>query len=310
MHLLHGFDNPGAYRGGFVAIGNFDGVHRGHQSMVAVLVERARDKGVPAVVLTFNPHPLHLLRPEQAPPSLSTVEWKAELLEKCGVDCVIAYQTDLELMRLLPDEFFERVICNEFDACGVVEGPNFFFGRGRAGDISTLERLCGAANLSLDIVPPIKVGERFVSSSVIRARISEGRIAEAVDLLGHGYVVQGMVSRGAMRGRELGFPTANIEHVPTLLPKDGVYAAACRVGESIYPAAVNLGANPTFGEEHRKFEVHLIGFTGDLYGRSLGVEFISRVRNTRRFADAGELQLQMQQDIEQVRRIVENERLG
>ena len=301
MKLLHSFEDPAAYRGGFVSIGNFDGVHRGHQSMVAALVRRARAADAPAVVLTFDPHPITLLRPGETPPSLSTLSRKVELLTECGVDCVIAYPTDHALLNLSPEEFFDRIVRHELETRGLVEGPNFCFGHRRTGDVAMLQRLCEASGLMLDVVPPLKVGRRLVSSSEVRSLIACGNLSEAVSLLGHPYQVRGRVIRGADRGGRIGFPTANLQGVETLLPPDGVYAGIAHHGGQQHPAAINLGPNPTFGEEGRKFEVHLLDFAGDLYDRILAVDFLDRLRDTRTFSGTDELRAQLQQDIEQVR---------
>lgn len=308
MKLLHGFEDPPAYRGGFVSIGNFDGVHRGHQGMIAALVRQARSADVPAVVLTFDPHPITLLRPGETPPSLSALPRKFELLTKCGVNCVIAYPTDHALLNLGPEEFFAQIVRGELDARGLVEGPNFYFGRRRAGDVAMLRSLCEAAGLTLEVVPPLKIGRRLVSSSEVRSLIARGNLSEAVSLLGHPYQVRGRVTRGDERGGKIGFPTANLQDVETLLPPDGVYAGIARPGDEEYPAAINLGPNPTFGEERRKFEVHLLDFTGDLYGRTLAVEFLERIRDTRPFAGTDELRTQVNQDIEQVRHTADTKR--
>ncbi len=308
MKLFHGFEDPAAYRGGFVSIGNFDGVHRGHQSMVAALVDQARAADVPAVVLTFDPHPITLLRPAETPPSLSTLQRKVELLTQRGVDCVIAYPTDHALLSLSPEEFFEQIVLAELEARGLVEGPNFCFGHHRAGDVSTLRLLCEASGLTLEIVGPVKIGRQLVSSSKVRALIAAGDLSEAISLLGHSYQVHGLVIRGADRGRSIGFPTANLQGVETLLPPDGVYAGIAHHGGEEHPAAVNLGPNPTFGEEGRKLEVHLLDFTGDLYGRTLAVDFLDRLRDTRSFAGADELRTQLAQDIEQVRKKAKGKR--
>jgi riboflavin kinase / FMN adenylyltransferase len=301
MQLQRGFKNPAAYRGGYLSIGNFDGVHRGHQRIVSALVERARRDGVPAVVLTFDPHPIHLLRPLHAPPSLSTLAGKAELLAGCGVDCLIAYPTDEALLDLTPERFFAGIVQGEIAARGLVEGPNFFFGRDRAGDIETLRSLCDAAGLSLDVVPPVPFGDRLVSSSAVRSDIAAGRIAHAADLLGHPYRIRGTVIGGAARGGTLGFPTANLEQIETLLPADGVYAGIARCEGGSFPAAINVGHNPTFGEERRKVEVHLVDFTGDLYGAQLDVDLLDRLREIVRFDSAAELQQQLARDVEQAR---------
>jgi riboflavin kinase/FMN adenylyltransferase len=303
MDLQRGFENPAAYRGGYVSIGNFDGVHRGHQSIVSTLVAKARQAGVPAVVLTFNPHPIHLLRPHHAPPSLSSLDRKAELLQGCGIDCVIAYPTDEALLDLTPEQFFEGIIRSELNVLGLVEGPNFFFGRDRAGDIETLHSLCDAAGLSLDIVPALQFGDRMVSSSAVRSDIAAGRVSHAVELLGHPYRLQGNVVKGAERGSDIGFPTANLEQIETLLPGDGVYAGMAQVGGTSFAAAINVGHNPTFGEAKRKVEVHLIDFTGDLYGERLDVDLFEQLRDIVQFDSVEDLKQQLSSDVEHARAV-------
>jgi riboflavin kinase/FMN adenylyltransferase len=308
--LLRGFEQAESYRGGFVAIGNFDGVHRGHQSMVKKLVERARGDSAPAVVLTFEPHPIAILRPHEAPPALSTVSRKSELLHECGVDCVIAYPTDESLLHLSPREFFERIVVGELAARGLVEGPNFFFGRNRAGDIDTLRALCDSAGIVLEIAEPVSVGGVLVSSSTVRARIAAGDVKRAAELLGHRYQISGTVVRGAGRGREIGFPTANLTDVTTLVPAQGVYAAVAGIGGKRYPAAVNIGPNPTFGDDSSKLEVHLDGFSADVYGRQMRIEFIDRLRAITTFASADALVQQLVRDVESARALASDETVG
>lgn len=304
MKLLAGFEGCSEYRGGMLSIGNFDGVHRGHQQMFASLVSHARELDVPAIVLTFDPHPIEILRPGEVPPRLTTNERKIELIEQCGVDVLITYPTDLRLLNLSPQDFFEAVVLGELDARGLVEGPNFFFGRNRAGDVEVLHQLCQQFGRMLDVVPPVFVGTQMVSSSTVRALIVEGDVTQANDLLGHRYGLRGLVTKGAVRGRTLGFPTANVTHVATVLPRDGVYAGvAYHAGES-WPAAINLGPNPTFGERRRKLEAHLLGFTGDLYDQMLDIEFVSRLRDTQTFPNVDALKAQLADDIRHVRQIV------
>ncbi len=303
MQLLTGFEGPHQYRSGFVSIGNFDGVHRGHQAMLATLMSHARQHGVPAVVLTFEPHPIKLLRPEAAPPSLSTMERKVELLGKCGIDCVIAYPTDRVLLSLTPSEFFQQIIQGELEATGLVEGPNFFFGRDRQGNIDTLREFCESAAMGLEIVPPVEVDGSLVSSSKIRGLISAGELDRAIALLGHPYRIQGVVTRGEVRGRELGFPTANLVDVPALLPGDGVYAGITRYAGKPYPSAINIGGNPTFGELARKVEVHLLDFSEDVYGQILAVDVIGRIRGIKTFSGPEELAEQVEADVSQVRKV-------
>jgi len=287
-----------------VAIGNFDGVHLGHQSMIRILVTQSRQANVPAVVLTFDPHPVEILRPQHRPPSLCTADHKAELLEQYGVDCLITYPTDRALLDLTPERFFDRIICEELKAKGLVEGENFCFGRDRSGDITTLEGLCRGSGLSLEVVPSVSLADRPVSSSAARSLIADGQVAAAVEMLGHPYRLQGTVTQGAQRGQSLGFPTANLENIATILPADGVYAGVTLVDEQSYPAAVNAGPNPTFGETTRKLEVHLVDYAGDLYGRQIAVDLFDRVRSIRGFHSAEELQRQLAEDIATVRAMV------
>jgi len=301
MKLLSGFDDPPAYRGGFVSIGNFDGVHRGHQSIIDRLLWHARDAKVPAVVVTFNPHPITILRPELAPPALATFERKIELLAACGVDCVIAYPTDLAFLQLTPDEFFHKIVMHEIAARGLVEGPNFFYGHDRAGNSQTLRASCDAEGLYLEIVPPIRVADNLVSSSAVRRWIAAGNVSAAAEMLGYSYQVAGRVTRGAERGRTIGFPTANLSEVHALLPANGVYAGFAKALGTWFPAAINLGPNPTFDEHRQKLEVHLLDFAADVYGERLDIEFVSRIRDTVRFGSREQLIEQLQRDVAAVR---------
>lgn len=304
MKLLHGFDSSAGYGGGFLSIGNFDGVHRGHQQMFACLTRNARERGVPAVVFTFDPHPIELLRPEHAPPALTSFDQKTQLLEQAGIDFLVVYPTDLRMLNLSARDFFESVVLGEFNACGMVEGPNFFFGHNREGTVQSLEAFCAQTELQLDIVPPVYVGTRMVSSSVARELLTDGDVQEAASLLGRNYRLTGRVAPGSERGRLIGFPTANLSHIVTLLPKDGVYATIAHVKDGPHVAAVNLGPNPTFGEHRRKLEAHLLDFDGDLYGQPIEIEFVRRIRDTRSFNGADELRQQLDQDIEAIRAVV------
>lgn len=304
MTVLHGFESPASYRDGFVSIGNFDGVHRGHQSMLSTLVSRARAQQVPAVALTFDPHPIELLRPDAIPPRLTTIEHRAQLLQNYGVDCVIVLPTTPRFLTMTAEDFFHTIIRTELQARGLVEGPNFFFGRNRAGSITVLRQFCTAHQLTLDVIEPVIVDQQLVSSSVIRSLIEAGNITESVGLLGHAYRLTGKVGHGAERGRTLGFPTANLVDCANLIPGHGVYVAVTRVGGMEYAAAVNVGPNPTFGESAKKVEVHLLDYAGDLYDQTLSVDFVSRLRDVQKFASVNELLEQLQRDIAAVRSLV------
>jgi riboflavin kinase/FMN adenylyltransferase len=300
MKLLHGLDDTGG-PGGIVAIGNFDGVHRGHAAMLARLVERARATGVASVVFTFDPHPMAVLRPAQAPPPLSTLEARVAQFERAGVDQAIIYATDRALLDLTAKEFFDRVIVGTLKARGLVEGPNFYFGRDRQGNVALLRHFCDAAGLTFDVVPPVLIDGLLVSSTQVRQLVAAGSVARAALLLGRNYAVCGTVEVGARRGRLLGFPTANLERVATLLPAAGVYAGLCLVDAEWHPCAINLGPNPTFAEQRQKLEVHILDFSGELYGRKLEVAFVDRLRDVRAFQDASALAAQLADDVARVR---------
>jgi riboflavin kinase/FMN adenylyltransferase len=288
---------PDSVRKGAVAIGNFDGVHRGHARIVEQLLAKAKAIGGPAVVFTFDPHPVRILRPDQAPPPLTWTDRKATLLAELGVDTTIAYPTDEALLGLSPTEFFKHIVRDSLDAQAVVEGPNFFFGRNRAGDINVLGQLCKQAGVSLDIVEPLSIDGETVSSSRVRRLIAEGKMDEANSLLTEPYRIRGMVRHGAGRGAKIGFPTANVDAVDTLLPGPGVYAGRTQFAGAIWPAAINVGPNPTFGEQAMKVEVHLIGYHGSLYGEPLEVDFLARLRDIERFAGVEQLQAQLARDV-------------
>ena len=288
---------PADFTGGAVTVGNFDGVHRGHQALVAAAKVWAAGVGGPAVAVTFDPPAATLLNPAFNRPPLTTVEERVRLLADAGVDRVAVLQTNAGLLSLSPEAFFEDVLRGLFAAKAVVEGYNFRFGRGRAGDTATLRELCDAAGVAFEEVPAVEVGGAAASSSRVRAAIERGDVAEARFLLGRAYAVAAEVVTGAKRGRTIGFPTANLGTPETLLPADGVYAVRATIDGARFAGAANVGPNPTFGEAARKIEVHLIGFAGDLYGRRLAVEFVARLRDTRSFAGIDALVVQLKQDV-------------
>lgn len=296
-------DLPGELRGGAVTIGNFDGVHLGHARIVARAQQRAREVGGPAVVFTFDPHPVRLLRPGEAPPPLTWTDRKAELLARLGVDATIAYPTDEALLALGPRQFFDRIVCEQLGARAMVEGPNFYFGRGRSGTIEVLRELTGAAGMTLDVVEPLVVDGEYVSSSRIRKLLREGRVDEAATMLTEPYRIRGLVVHGAGRGTKIGFGTANLDAIDTLLPRSGVYAGRCVVEHTRWPAAIHIGPNPTFGEHALKVEVHLAGWSGrPLYGEVLEVDFLTPLREVCRFSDTAALRKQLEEDVLAARR--------
>ncbi len=304
VKLLRNLDEfPTALERGAVTIGNFDGVHRGHATLLERLVQLARQVGGPAIVFTFEPHPAHLLYPDSVPPALTWTERKADLLGELGADAVVVFPTDRAVLSLSPAEFFQRIIGDRLQARAMVEGPNFYFGRDRAGAISDLQRLCDQAGVMLEVVEPLQLGGRYVSSSWIRELIQEGRVREADALLTRPYRIRGRVVQGAGRGSKIGFPTANLEPVGMVLPPCGVYAGLAVVAQRCYAAAVNIGPNPTFGEGSTKFEVHLIDCDQRIYGQMLELDLLDRLRDIRTFDSVTALQQQLAHDVNAVRRI-------
>ncbi|MBC8355266.1 MAG: bifunctional riboflavin kinase/FAD synthetase [Planctomycetes bacterium] len=298
MKLIRNLNElPSELRGGAVSIGNFDGVHQGHARIVETLRACAATVGGPAIVFTFDPHPVRLLRPNDVPPPLTWSDRKAELIAELGVDGMVVYPTDENLLALTPQDFFREIVVERLGAKAMVEGPNFFFGKDRAGNIDVLEELCGANDITLEVVQPLTAGGDYVSSSRIRRLIETGDVGQAAKLLTRPYRIRGMVTHGAGRGAKIGFPTANIDAIDTILPGVGVYAGLAIYDNQRWPAAVNIGPNPTFGEDRLKVEAHLIGCSDSLYGRPLEVDLIARVRETRPFDSVDELKLQLQKDI-------------
>jgi riboflavin kinase/FMN adenylyltransferase len=287
---------PNAMRGGVVAVGNFDGVHRGHAALIAAARELAGPTR-PVVALTFDPHPLKLLNPERFQPPLTTVVERARLLHEIGADLAIVLQTTRDLLNLAPEAFFAKIIRGALGARGIVEGFNFRFGHDRAGSNETLHMLCDEADIDFREVPAFTLDGRPVSSSRVRDALIQGNLSEATELLGRNYRLSGVVVAGAQRGRTIGFPTANLDQVETLLPGNGVYAVRVVSPGDTHIGAAHIGPNVTFGEDARQLEVHLLDYAGDLYGQKLSVEFVTRLRGTQKFAGVHELIEQMRKDV-------------
>lgn len=270
------------------------------------LIAQSRELGGPAIVFTFDPHPVRLLRPEAAPPPLTWTDRKADLLADLGVDAIIAYPTDEALLALSPEAFFRHIVLDKLAAKAVVEGPNFFFGKGRAGDIRRLDQLCRASGLRLEVVEPIASAGELVSSSRVRQLIQQGDVDAARRMLTQPYRIRGLVTHGAGRGHKIGFATANLEGIDTLLPGAGVYAGRAIADGNSWGAAINIGPNPTFGEHALKVEVHLIQFSGSLYGQLLEVDFLARLRDIQPFASVDALKEQLARDVARATEVAAN----
>lgn len=289
-----------------LTIGNFDGVHRGHRSLIDTLVQMAHQLEVPSVVFTFDPPPLKLLRPDFAPKPLTWNQRRESLLKSLGVDCVHFFPTTPELLNYTPREFFKGVLVEQLQVRGMVEGPNFRFGKDRVGDIESLGILCEEFDVSLKVAESQHIGERLVSSTQIRRWIEQGDMRSANECLVEAYRIAGTVGHGAARGRTLGFPTANIEGIEVLIPKHGVYSARVVAPNALasIPVALHIGPNPTFAEDANKVEAHLLDYQGDLYGSYLEIEILDLVRDVQKFQSKEALLGQLHQDIERVRTLV------
>ena len=288
-----------------VTIGVFDGVHRGHQQIIGRAVQRARDTGQPSVVLTFDPHPSEVVRPGSHPALLTPLRRKADLLEQLGVDVVWLLPFTIEFSRLDPAEFVHLVLVEQLHAAAIVVGENFRFGHKAAGDLSTLRTLGRTFGFSTEEVPLLRDDDVTLSSTFVRSSIDAGEVDRAAQALGRPHRVDGIVVRGAGRGRQLGYPTANVHserHVA--VPADGIYAGWAVLRGQRLPAAISVGTNPTFEGKERTVEAYILDFDEDIYGVELGVEFVQRIRGMEKFARVEDLVAQMGRDVEKARRIL------
>jgi riboflavin kinase / FMN adenylyltransferase len=288
-----------------VALGNFDGVHLGHQAVVRRAVEEGRRRRERVMAATFDPHPRAVLAPGSEPKLLTTLDLRREALLRYGVDEVWVIRFDEELSRKSPEEFVRDVLVGEIGAEAVVVGENFRFGHRAAGGVRDLERLMRDFGGEACMVPVRSGdGEVPISSTRIRTLIGEGEVAGAARLLGRPYVLRGGVVVGDKRGRTIGFPTANVVPDPALVvPARGVYAGFVRVGKEVYAACTNIGVAPTFERRESRVEAYLLDFEGDLYGREVEVSFVERIREEKRFSGVEELKGQISRDVEEARRI-------
>lgn len=292
-------------RGVVVALGNFDGVHLGHQAVVRRAVEEARARGTRSVAATFSPHPRAVLRPGSEPALLTTPEVREELLLGCGVDEVRVIPFDKELARKSPRDFVFEVLVGELGAAVVVVGENFRFGHKASGDVEHLSRCMREAGGEAIAAPIYALGES-ISSTRIRGLLLSGEAREAARLLGRPYSIRGEVVAGDRRGRTIGFPTANVlPDARALVPETGVYAGHVRIlGGERRGACTNVGVAPTFDRRERRVEAHLLDYEGDLYGRVVDVTFVERLRAEKRFSGIDELKEQIARDVAEARKVL------
>jgi riboflavin kinase/FMN adenylyltransferase len=310
----HGLDSvPTDWGHCVVTIGVFDGIHRGHQSIIAEAVRLAGERGVPSVLITFVPHPSEVVRPGSHPPVLTSIVRRAELVEQLGIDVFCALPFTLEFSRMAPDEFVHRALVERLHASAVVVGENFRFGHKAAGDVALLEQLGRTFGFSAHGIPLLTENGTPLSATYVRSCVQAGDVATAAQILGRPHRVDGVVERGDQRGRQLGFPTANLRTDEwAAVPADGVYAGrAVRLDEwgrtipggLLGTAAISVGTNPTFEVRQRRVEAFILDFDGDLYGDVLGVEFDERLRGMVKFDSVEALIEQMHADVAQIRKL-------
>lgn len=304
MQVFYDLDSiPQMLQGAAVSIGKFDGMHLGHALIVHRLKSHAGRLRVPSIVLTFDPLPITILRPDLQVKPICTLQRKIELIRNFGVDALVVVSTDEEFLRQSAETFFFGTLQDRLRAKVLVEGKNFTFGRDRVGNAESIRFYGKWAGIDVDIVEPIQLGDEIVSSSGIRKLLHEGRIEHVNELMPMPFQLTGVVEQGDQRGRTLGFPTANLGRIETIVPKPGIYASLVRGEDRCVTATTHIGANPTFDIPTRKVEVYLHDFSGDLYGRKLHVDLFSYQREIVRFESKEDLVRQMEIDVRQSREI-------
>jgi len=299
MDIIHYPDDPPPprWRQPVLALGNFDGVHRGHAKIFEQVRRRAIEMDTMSAILTFDPHPPRIVRPDKAPPLLMTKTQKLGWVAGAGIEGAAVVRFTPEMSQWAPAEFVDTVLVEWLHVAEVWVGPNFLFGRDRSGNFTLLRELGARHGFRVEKIDPVRYKEFIVSSTRIRRLILEGRVDEAGALLGHHHVIDGEVVSGAKRGQQQGIPTANLRTANEVLPPDGVYATTVTVDGVIHPSVTNVGVRPTFetaGE--RVVEAHLLDYDGDLYGMHVRLAFVQRLRAEQAFPDAAALRRQIEND--------------
>jgi riboflavin kinase/FMN adenylyltransferase len=279
-----------------LALGNFDGLHRGHLKIVERVKRGAAEQGGTPMAMTFDPHPPRVVRPEKAPPLLMTKRQRIDALHRAGIQCVAVVRFTHEMSLWDPETFVRTVLVDWLRVSKVWVGANFLFGHGRSGNFTLLRSLGQRYGFRADKIDPVRYKDFVVSSTRIRRLVSEGRMDEAGALMGHHYYIDGTVVEGRGRGRGIGFPTANLRTDNELIPPHGVYATMLTVDGSVRAALTNIGTRPTFGESDVAVETHVLGFDGALYGKAVRLSFVQRLRDERRFPDVDALRAQIEAD--------------
>jgi riboflavin kinase / FMN adenylyltransferase len=296
---------PDRLRGGIVALGNFDGFHLGHQAVVGRALARGFHERRPVIVATFDPHPVRLFKPDVPPFRLTGLDQRERLFAHAGTDAMLVFEFTRELAAMEAEEFVADVLARQVGAAGVVTGDDFTFGKGRAGDVPLLRQLGARHGVGAEAVPQVTLDGERISSGRIRDALIAGDTATATHMLSRDYAIEGVVQRGDARGRELGFPTANLELGDYQRPKYGIYAVRVMLDDgSEYPGVASLGVRPTFEPPRELLEAHLFGFDGELYGRKIEVALHAYIREERKFGDVAELVSHMREDEAAARKLL------
>jgi riboflavin kinase/FMN adenylyltransferase len=288
------------------SLGNFDGVHRGHQAILRRVVENSRNLNLPSVVMTFDPVPKKVLSPETAPPLIQTLDQRLEAFKQLDIDSTIIVVFDMEFARKSPEEFVKQYLVDLLHVQTFVVGGNFAFGHRKQGNITLLKQMGTQFGFNVECVDAIQDGGSRISSTLIRGEIQAGQIEEALIHLGHPFALRGTVIKGEQLGGKIGIPTANLQVRNELLPGRGVYACRAIFDQQVFPAAVNVGYRPTVGGKNLTVEAHLIGFSGELYEKEMELQFFHRIREEKQFAGIEALKDQILADIHAARLYLEN----
>jgi len=288
-----------SYPNTVLTIGNYDGVHLGHQKILSMVGKKAEEIGGTSMVMTFDPHPVKVIAPEKNVKLLTTPEEKARLIAKMGIDVLLFITFTKEFSQIAPDDFISEILVKKLNIKEVIVGANYSFGKSKKGDIDLLRKRGKEFGFHATAVQDVMLHGNIVSSSSIRSLLLKGAVQDVITYLGRAYSILGTVIKGKGRGKSiLNIPTANITSPVEIAPKEGVYAVRVGYKGSIYDGAANIGKNPTFGNTDVSYEVHLFGFSGDLIGESLRIYFIDRIRNERTFPDVATLEKQIRDDMD------------
>lgn len=294
-----------------LTIGNFDGVHLGHQAIFRMVIDCAKKHDGTSVVLTFVPHPLRVIAPERAPKLLTTYKEKIALIESFGIDVIICAHFTKEFANIPAEDFVVDILWKNLGVKEIFIGSNYFFGKGRRGSPEMLKKLGNTHGFAVNVIDEVKVNHATPSSSGIRNLIAKGKVDEAATLLGRLYSVEGIVVEGAKRGKSiLHVPTANLLTAHELLPSDGVYAVTVEIDGKKYGGATNIGYNPTFEDKKFSFETHVLDFDGELLGKTLKIYFLRKIRDELKFSNVEDLAAQIRKDIHDIKKILADYRIS